>query len=759
MDPQLQQAFQAMAQLGAGAIRGKGALDALNQQMARLRLEMQRGTGTVQSNAAALQSLMSSYGSLQDSVRQSAAGMDLLKQAQAAAAKVTGDAVGQMAMSLTKGGIAEAISFVTSQLYASIGAYQTGASGIETMFASQNAAIESQIRMFDKLTAGADAVATTFALIPNPIAKGIAAMAVLAGGALGVAKSLTELDKQNIQMLQTEIKNMGLSFGLMEKSGAAVTEGFDGMRGAAGTAQLYQEEFAKTVVRNKQDLLEFGNTVTGGVKRFKAVNVEINKLATEGKLLRKELTLAGISAEEQADGLIQYMELMNRSGQLQKMTDRELATGHAEYLKNMKAASMFTGEDAKQAQARAKRASEQLAVQAKLEEQGAGASERFTSAVAAMGPDMEKALTQMVAGDGTIVDKNLNLLLQASPTRRKILEDTYKDMQDKSLNAQQIQERYQKAIAENGEALKKEALEAGKTFGTMSAFGKGNQELTEMLQRQADLGRQGESAKGKENGEIETTVAHLKKLTAGTDEVRNTMVELDRTVRENLLPRMNQLGVASSIYLAGMDKGKGAVSALKEQQKIDANTLQILTEKVLGKFAAESGGVISRIADNVTTGLAKTVDMLIKAANGLNSVVDKIIKLFKDKLGMATGGIVSGPASGYTKLVEFHGTEAIFPKQALDFLSEMKIPDPKTMLDGSDIKSSAASSDDMNKILDTVASSMTGITSQLTAQSQKTDSKFDEMLQALRDKTIFEDMIRYAEETAENTRRMANELA
>ena len=116
MDPQLQQAFQAMAQLGAGAIRGKGALDALNQQMARLRLEMQRGTGTVQSNAAALQSLMSSYGSLQDSVRQSAAGMDLLKQAQAAAAKVTGDAVGQMAMSLTKGGIAEAISFVTSQL-------------------------------------------------------------------------------------------------------------------------------------------------------------------------------------------------------------------------------------------------------------------------------------------------------------------------------------------------------------------------------------------------------------------------------------------------------------------------------------------------------------------------------------------------------------------------------------------------------------------------------------------------------------------
>ena len=133
--------------------------------------------------------------------------------------------------------------------------------------------------------------------------------------------------------------------------------------------------------------------------------------------------------------------------------------------------------------------------------------------------------------------------------------------------------------------------------------------------------------------------------------------------------------------------------------------------------------------------------------------------MFKDKLGMATGGIVSGPASGYTKLVEFHGTEAIFPKQALDFLSEMKIPDPKTMLDGSAIKSSAASSDDMNKILDTVASSMTGITSQLTAQSQKTDSKFDEMLQALRDKTIFEDMIRYAEETAENTRRMANELA
>jgi len=754
-DVDIQAALQSLQQLGAIANNSRASVQAVGQSMARLRMEMQRGTGTIQSNAAALQQLMSDFGNLDTAARQSTAGINMLKDAQAMAAKVTADAAGQMSAGLLKSGLVEAVNFVTSQLYASISAYQAGASGIETMFASQNAAIESQIRVFDRLTAGADAVASTFAMIPNPIARGIAAMAGLAGGALKLGKGLIELDQKHIQTLQTEIKNMGLSFGLMEKNGAAVSRGFDGMREAAGVSQLYQEEFAKVVVRNRQDLLEFGNTVDGGVKRFKAVNGEINKLATEGKHLRRELTLAGISAEEQADGLIQYMEMVNKSGQLQKMTDKELAIGHAEYLKNLKAVSMFTGEDVKQAQARAKQASEQLAVQAKLEKQGPKAFERFTTAVAGMGPEITKGLQQMTAFDGTIVDKNLNQLLAASPTRRKLLEETYADMQNSALDATQVNENYQKRVAEYGAALKQEALAAGETYGAVNVATGQMGEVTGMLEKQAELGRKGMAARSEENKAIETTVDKLKGLIEGADGTRATLVELDRTVRENLLKQMNQLTAASSIYLQNQAGGKGAVGALKEQQAIDAKTYAEITDKILGKFAAESGGVMSRMADSVTTGLAKTIDMLTKAAKGLDTVVAKILSI----LPKAKGGIVNSPT---LTLSGEAGPEAIIPVNQDNYIKgKIQLPDPKSMLEGVVNKGSdtGASPAEINQIVDTVTASMTGITNQLTAQNQKTEGKFDELLQAMRDKSVFEDMLEQFKETAENTRRMANELS
>ena len=758
-DADIQAALQSLQQLGAIANNSRASVQAVGQSMARLRMEMQRGTGTIQSNAAALQQLMSDFGNLDTATRQSTAGMNMLKDAQVMAAKVTADAAGQMSAGLLKAGLVEAVNFVTNQLYTSIAAYQAGASGIDTLFAQQNASIESQIRLFDKLAAGTEAVATTMALIPNPIARGIAAISGLASGAFKLGRGLAELDAKQLQMLQKEITNTGLSFSMMEKNGAAITGGFIGMRDAAGDAQLYQEEFSKVVVRNKQDLMEFGNTVTGGVKKFRTVNLALTELSKGGRDLRKELALAGYSAEEQADGLIQYMDMLNKSGQLQKMSDKEIAVGHAEYLKNLRAVSMFTGEDAKQAQARSKQASEQLAVQAKLAKQGPGAFERFTSAVSSMGPEIQKGLQQMTAFDGTIVDKNLNQLLAASPTRKKLLEETYADMQNSALTSEQVNANYQKRVAEYGEALKKEALDAGETYGAVTLATGQLGEVTGMMEKQAELGRKGIAAKEAENGQIETTVQQLKQLTTTVDPLRTSIMDLDRAVRDNLKPQMGSLSQAMNLYLLSMNDGRGALAAYKEQQKMDAKALDNVLKLVQGKFAAEPGGAINKVMDTVASGLAESVKSLKAAAKDLGGVVSRLGEAVAKKLGFAKGGIVSGPSTGYTKLVEFHGTEAIFPKQALDFLSGLSIPDPKQMLDGAAGRTGSTAPAEMNQIVDTVTASMTGITNQLTAQNQKTEGKFDELLQAMRDKSVFEDMLEQFKETAENTRRMANELS
>lgn len=756
-DPQTQQLLQALGQLGAATLNSRSGMTALNQSMARLRSEMQRGTGTVQSNATALQSLNSSFSALDTATRQSTQGMAMLREAQGMAAKMTSDVAGQMSAGLLKGGLIEAVQTVSNQLLSSISAYQSGASGLDTAFASQNTSIESQIRILDKLTSGAATAAEVFALIPNPIARAVAGISGLVAATAGAASGLTELEFKYIQTLQKELQNTTASFSLMEKNGAALAGGFTAMRDTAGDAQLYQEEFAKVVVRNKKDLMDFGNTVAGGVKKFKNVNIELTNLAKQGKDYRKELTYAGYSAEEQAEGLIQYMEMLNRSGELQTKTSGQIAVGHAEYLKNLRAISMFTGEDAKAAQKRAQDASEQLAVQAKLAEQGDGAAERFTAAVASMGPEIQKGLQQMTAFDGTIVDKNLNQLLAASPTRRKLLEETYADMQNSALDATEVNKRYQQRVAEYGTALKKESLEIGKSYGMVTLATGQLAEVTALGEKQARLGRQGEAARDGEATALGDTVTQLQKLmTEGVDPTRDQMVSLERAMRENLRPQIQQLTQDMNLYTQSMGQGRGIADAQRRQNELDyENRKQMMAAILKFNLTAEPGGKLNEATSKVTSALLTGVEKLQEAASNLATFTEKILKI---KIpGFAKGGMAAGPASGY--LVELHGNEAVFPEKVLESLSQLQIPDPKQLFEKNAGTGNTTATEDMGKVLDAVTTSMSGITAQLNAQSQKTDNKFDEMLQAMRDKTVFEDMIRYAEETAENTRRMANELA
>ena len=160
-DPQIQQLLQAFGQLTGAAGNSKANLTSASQAMARLRTEMQRGTGTVQSQSAALQSSISQFAALDSATQKSRAGQELLAQQAQAASQVFKEAAGSMTASVLKGGLAEAISYVTKQIFTTIGSYQEGASGIQTAFNMQNAAMESQIRILDRLSSGATIAAET----------------------------------------------------------------------------------------------------------------------------------------------------------------------------------------------------------------------------------------------------------------------------------------------------------------------------------------------------------------------------------------------------------------------------------------------------------------------------------------------------------------------------------------------------------------------------------------------------------------------
>ena len=128
-DAEVQQALQALSQLGAAAGNSRAGIAAVGQSMARLRTEMQRGTGTVQGNTQALQRLMTDFDGLDRATKSSTAGQAMLAEQSKMAGQIMRDAAGQMAGAFVKGGVLEAFSFFKNQVFAAAESYQQGVSG------------------------------------------------------------------------------------------------------------------------------------------------------------------------------------------------------------------------------------------------------------------------------------------------------------------------------------------------------------------------------------------------------------------------------------------------------------------------------------------------------------------------------------------------------------------------------------------------------------------------------------------------------
>jgi hypothetical protein len=751
-DPQIQQLLQAFGQLTGAAGNSRASLTAASQAMARLRTEMQRGTGTVQGQTAALQSSISQFAALDSATQKTAAGQQLLAQQAQAASQIFREAAGTMTAAVLKGGLAEAISYVTKQIFTSIGSYQEGASGIQTAFNMQNAAMESQIKILDRLSSGATIAAETLALIPNPYARIAAGAAGLVAGIAGVGKGFTELQATGMQALQKEMTTTTMTFDIMQKNGVLFAGGMTQMRETSGEMQLNLNEFAGVVGNSKKELMDFGNSVVGGVKKVRNVSLAFTDLAKRGFDYRKELERAGYSQQEQTEGTIQYMDMLNKSGQLRKMSDEQIAIGATEYLKNLKAISAFTGEDAKSAQARAKQAGEQLAVQAKLEKMGAGASERFQSAVKVMGPEMQKGLQQMVATNGTIVDKNLNILLAASPTRKKLLDDTYADMSNSALSAAEVNERYQQRVKENADALKKEGLEMGESIGTVSLLTGGLGEVTSMAEKQVDLGRKGEAAREAEIAQLGTTTEQMRKMvTEGIDPFKDTIVNAERQMREGLPRMMELLTSYATEYNKRMKGGEGPAGMLKEQQADLIKSIKAALEASSKGPAIEPGGKASQLANDAFSGLLGVVNKLSTVVGKMETAMDRLLRRNKGSLG-ETGKIFENFGAG--TLVELHGIESVMkPSDVQALLENAQMGTLKALPAPAE---TATASEDANKMSEAVTSTLTNLATQMTNTSQMQIGKMDELISAMRDKTILEDMLAAMQDQVGYTKRIAD---
>jgi hypothetical protein len=720
----------------------------------------------VQSQTQALQSSIAQFGALQESVQKSAAGQQLLAQQAQAASEIFRNSAGAMSAALLKGGLTEAVSFVTKQMYTAIGSYQEGASGIQTAFNMQNAALESQISMLDKLTAGAEMAATTLALIPNPIARLTAGVAAGVGALAGFAKNLSVEQQKGLQALNKEVSITTMSFDVMTKNGVLLGGGMAQMRETAGELRLNLNEFSQVVTRSRKELVDFGGSAAGGVKKLRNVGLAFDQLSAEGKDLRRNLLLSGISYEEQTEGLAQFMDIMNKTGKLRGMTDKEIAEAGAKHLMTMKAVTAFTGEDLKAAQARAKEAAQQGAVRVKLEKLGGEATQKFMTLSAKMGPDMTKAMQQMLVTGGQVVDKNLNIMLNASPTRRRILDQVYADLQNGSITQAEASERYEQMLKDNAEAIKAEGDAAATLFGGIDVMGKGFSEQARFAESSQDLAARGLAARQAEVDGIGNTVQQMERLRTNMDKLgnvidplRESMIQAELITRTKIPEQINNLTGAMAMFTDKLGP-KGLAGVMDEQFKLQEKYMKMYLGLVAEGPKVQTGGKVAEVG-------AKAGEVFLSVVSKLSDVVDKMdtvaTRILKNLPGRATGSLGAtgsifedfGPEG---RLVRLHGVESVMtPKNVEDLLENAQAGVMKGL--ASTTSTDSATSAESAKMSETVTSTLSTLATQITNSNQMQIGKLEELISTMRDKTIWEDMLRAMEDNADYSKRIADNIA
>jgi len=640
--------------INAAGARTRNSIQSVGQSMASLRMQMQRGTGSVTEYAQQLKIVSQRYDSLHQSLKDSSAGQAMFAEQSRMSSQIIRQTMGELAGSVTKSGITLALDHFKTQFFTTVKSLQDNVGGTATAFALTNNALNTQIKALEQLQSSLEGATGVLALLPG-YGKAAAAFTAVGSVIAGLSKDMTKLQAEGVQVLQTEIVKSEIAFKAMTASGAQFVQGFGEMRHVAAVLRMDLSELSKFVAANSETMAKFGGSVTGGLKRFQSASSQITDQT------RLELTKLGYSYEDQAQGMADYMEMMQQAGRLQQMTDEQVAKGTKDYLFNLRAITALTGEDAKKAQARAREASTQLAVQSKLQNMGAGAMERFRTGVANMEPFMQKALQEALAFDGTVVDQGLNQLFAMSPAREELFRRTQKDMMDQSLDSAEVTRRYQQYVKELGPQMAKEASSLGDSVGAVNLATGGLGNLTKMLESTLELGLKGQADFNSKlpdvvriTGELATSQEQLLNTTAA---VQVAFKNYQAQLTEALTKPATDFATKGVPYGPEFLANKGMMKQLD-----DSFGLTVAGLNRVGVVLENIPKSIQDAANTIKTGASSFVLEIFKGMKeGREDASRTNTAPNVEQMPMARGGVLRGPESGYRSGATFHGNEAVIP--------------------------------------------------------------------------------------------------
>lgn len=285
----------------------------------------------------------------------------------------------------------------------------------------------------------------------------------LIGGILNVAsKGLTFA----MDVLGQEAKKVFNNFENITRAGGLFTNGMTGMSNAAHNAGLNLDQFGSLVKESAAALALIGGTVSSGTLRFSKVSAELD--ANGGKL-RERLLKLGYDYQDQAEGLTDFMASLQATGNLRGMADRRVAEQATDYLTVLREITSITGEDAKQAKQRIQEADRQAAVQARLQELGGNALQKYNALVAAAGPRFQKAIEQMFLTGGKVVEPSLAVLFAQVPALRDVFAQSVQDISNNNVSLDRAQTSFRDNLHQSARQIRDQGLAASNSLGLVAS--------------------------------------------------------------------------------------------------------------------------------------------------------------------------------------------------------------------------------------------------------------------------------------------------
>ena len=251
------------------------------------------------------------------------------------------------------------------------------------------------------------------------------------------------------------------------KAGASFAGGMMEMRDIAHDSGMGIKQLTAAAVASSEEIRLMGVTQGEGARIIaQGAKSLATTLGKSGGSMRDELLALGYTYEEQAGLVAQYGATLKASGQdIKNLAPAELAKQTKEYAVNLKVISDITGQDAKKLMDKARSESMRGALMNKLDADQRKAFMSAHATMSTMGPEMQNALMQMIAG-GTVTDPMIAGNVEAMEMLKKTAAGVNAGNQDMTADTQ-------RAMSDAAKATQARTKAEGSAVGTAQLMSKG----------------------------------------------------------------------------------------------------------------------------------------------------------------------------------------------------------------------------------------------------------------------------------------------